>query len=87
MVSHSGPSRRFVILYVLVAGFLSVYFVLSFRRQAEGTRHPLNSVGTIPGHHVDMQDTTLTGHAIAPKLGNETAKYVPSDMQPLKHDR
>ncbi|KAL9078691.1 MAG: hypothetical protein Q9157_002377 [Trypethelium eluteriae] len=74
MVSHSGPNRRFLILYLIVAGLLTVYFVLTFRRQAEGVRHPLNDVGNVPAHHVDMQDSTLTGHAIAPKLGNETVK-------------
>jgi len=64
-----GPSRRFVLLLVSVSALLSFIFVASFRSQQIGTRSPNINAG-IPAHHVE----TLTGHAIMPKLANETAK-------------
>ncbi|KAF2090773.1 sulfhydryl oxidase [Saccharata proteae CBS 121410] len=72
-----GTSRRFVLLLILTAGLLSVLFVASFRAQPQGVRHPLNDIAgpdTVPAHHFSLDASTLTGHAIAPKLGNATAK-------------
>ncbi|KAK5016058.1 hypothetical protein LTR39_002281 [Cryomyces antarcticus] len=69
-------SRRFVLLLILVAAFLAFTFVASFRNQAQGTRHPAN----ISKQGITAEDegipsvSPLKGHAIAPKLGNETAK-------------
>lgn len=74
MPGATGPSRRYVLLLVLVSAFISIVFVTSFRRQPEGVRHPNAKTAPIPAHHVDLQASTLTGHVIAPKLGNETAK-------------
>ena len=76
-----GPSRRFVFLLIAVSAFLGFTFVYSFRSQEVGVRHPLaggrggTPLGAAPAH-IDLQESTLSGHVIAPKLGNETAKYV-----------
>lgn len=66
------PNRRFIVLLLAVAGFLSFTFVWSFQSQPIGTRSPSQH---IPVHHVDVSAATLNGGVIMPKLGNETAKY------------
>ncbi|CAD0106254.1 unnamed protein product [Aureobasidium uvarum] len=82
-----GPSRRFVLLLIGVSAFLAFTFVFSFRSHEAGVRHPLaGGRGGNPTEVVDakfanldrleLQDSTLTGHVIAPKLGNETAKVL-----------
>jgi FAD-linked sulfhydryl oxidase len=67
MVIPSGASRRFMILLILTAGFVSFIIVAAFK-DAEGGRFPDNIV---PVNHDQVQSTA---HAIAPKLGNATAK-------------
>lgn len=75
-----GPSRRFVILLVVVSFGLAFLFVSNFRSKPQGVRHPnAAKFGAIPASHVDIHSSTLNGHVIAPKLGNETAKYVTCD--------
>jgi FAD-linked sulfhydryl oxidase len=74
-----GPSRRFVAILITVSAFLAFTFVFSFRSQEVGVRHPLaGGSGAVPAGvapaRIDLQDSTLKGHVIAPKLGNETAK-------------
>lgn len=76
-----GPSRRFVFLLIAVSFFLGFTFVYSFRSQEVGVRHPLagGRAGTpveAVQARIDIEESTLSGHVIAPKLGNETAKYV-----------
>jgi FAD-linked sulfhydryl oxidase len=83
-----GPSRRFVFLLIAVSAFLGFTFVYSFRSQAVGVRHPLaNGRGGVPegvaAARYEIQESTLSGHVIAPKLGNETAKYVAVANTPL----
>ena len=56
-----------MILLILTAGFVSFIIVASFK-DAKGGRLPDNIV---PVNHDQVQSTT---HAIAPKLGNATAK-------------
>ncbi|KAK7512176.1 FAD dependent sulfhydryl oxidase-like protein Erv2 [Phyllosticta citriasiana] len=68
-----GASRRFVLLLILGAGLISVFFISSFRNQPQGTRHPNVLAGHAP-QLASLDDTTLNGPAIAPKLGNETIK-------------
>jgi len=65
-------NRRFLILLIAAAGFLSFSFVFLFRQQPIGTRDP--SYGQVPIHHVDVSPETLGGDVIMPKLGNETLK-------------
>lgn len=66
-----GPSKRYLILLLTISALLALIFVSSFRSQAAGTRNPNNA---LPAHHVDIQQSTLTGSPIMPKLGNATAK-------------
>ncbi|KAK4970445.1 hypothetical protein LTR66_011591 [Elasticomyces elasticus] len=75
MTVSLGPSRRFVAMLLLVAFAVSVSFVTIFRGHPQGSRLPSDAHSVAPARHVDVQASTLTGHVIAPKLGNETAKY------------
>ncbi|OCL11582.1 FAD-linked sulfhydryl oxidase-like protein ERV2 [Glonium stellatum] len=59
-----------MILLIVTASFVSFIIVASFG-DAKGGRVSDN---IIPAHHDSVQSSTLTGHAIAPKLGNATAK-------------
>lgn len=68
-----GPSRRYVILLVVFASIVGFIFVSTFRNQAIGVRHPAYQVTKLQDEPF-LDQNTLTGHAIAPKLGNETAK-------------
>lgn len=84
-----GPSRRFVVILIGVSFCLCFAFVASFRNQAQGVRHPLahgsgrtGTGGITPASPIDIQPGTLSGHVIAPKLGNETAKYALSLLNP-----
>lgn len=82
MVS-TGASRRFLILFLLAFAFVSV-LMLSASRHAPGQPAPIvagkQDKDTISG-------ASLTGHAIAPKLGNATAKYVPDKNKYALHLR
>ncbi|KAK5123873.1 hypothetical protein LTR85_002069 [Meristemomyces frigidus] len=69
-----GPSRRLVVLIVAFSALFAIIFVSSFRSQAAGTRHPNNDKSILTAQHVDVQQATLTGGTIMPKLGNETIK-------------
>lgn len=70
-----GPSRRFVVLLVVFASIVGFVFVSTFRNQAQGVRHPDYNKNALTVQDTPVLDkNTLTGHAIAPKLGNETAK-------------
>jgi FAD-linked sulfhydryl oxidase len=70
-----------VLLLIAVSAVIAFTFVYSFRSQEVGVRHPLaNGSGAVPAGaapaYAEIQESTLSGHVIAPKLGNETAKYV-----------
>ncbi|KAI9870722.1 MAG: hypothetical protein M1830_003857 [Pleopsidium flavum] len=65
-------NRRFLVLLIAAAGFLSFTFVFLFRHHPIGTRDP--SYGQVPIHHVDVPPETLHGDVIMPNLGNETLK-------------
>ncbi|KAK5132269.1 hypothetical protein LTR08_009257 [Meristemomyces frigidus] len=69
-----GPSKRFVLLLVACSALVAIIFVSAFRSQAAGTRHPNNINTALPANHVQVQQATLTGGTIMPKLGNETLK-------------
>jgi FAD-linked sulfhydryl oxidase len=63
-----------VILLIAVSAFLSISFVLAFRGQPQGTRHP----DFAPSYQgpVNIDPSLLHGEATAPKLENATLKYV-----------
>ncbi|KAF2708554.1 FAD-linked sulfhydryl oxidase-like protein ERV2 [Pleomassaria siparia CBS 279.74] len=69
MVS-TGASRRILILFILAFAFVSV-FMLSAARHPSGQPAPL-VVGKT--NQDEVSGASLIGHAIAPKLGNATAK-------------
>ncbi|CAK4029835.1 FAD-linked sulfhydryl oxidase ERV2 [Lecanosticta acicola] len=76
MPRSSGPSRRLatvLLLFVVIAG---VIFLSTSRNSPIDVLSPLNGPGAASPPHDDttIDQTTLSGHAIAPKLGNETAK-------------
>jgi FAD-linked sulfhydryl oxidase len=67
-----GPSRRFLAILITVSAVLSFTFVFSFRSHGVRVHQPADLLRV--GH---VEEATLKGHVIAPKLGNETAKYLP----------
>ena len=69
----SGSNRRFLVLLILAFGFVSLMWIGSHREPAHGL-HP----APVQSGKQGGGDTgpSLTGHAIAPKLGNATVKYV-----------
>ncbi|KAK4500214.1 hypothetical protein PRZ48_008400 [Zasmidium cellare] len=72
----AGPSRRYVILLIVFSSIAGFIFVSTFRNQAQGVRHPnyQYQAANLQEETPFLDTNTLTGHAIAPKLGNETAK-------------
>ncbi|KAF2810179.1 FAD-linked sulfhydryl oxidase-like protein ERV2 [Mytilinidion resinicola] len=65
-----GASRRFTLLLVLAAAILSILFLTSLR-DSNGSGSPAT---VVPAHLEPADSSILSGHAIAPKLGNATAK-------------
>lgn len=64
------PRRNHLTLLIIaVSAFLGISFVLAFRNQAEGTRHPTYAQAPIP-----VTDSILHGEATAHKLENATLK-------------
>jgi len=60
-------------MIIAVSAFLGFTFVLSFRNQAQGTRHSDYQYQ----QDVNVDDGLLKGAATAPKLENATLKYAP----------
>jgi hypothetical protein len=73
MVS-TGIKTRFFLLLVLFFAFISVLILRSYRHTPGGLQPAPLAHGKPSASHQNA--ASLTGHAIAPKLGNETAKYV-----------
>ena len=76
MAAYSGPRRTWVALYLVIAVFFVTIFVGSFRNVQAGTRQAGYGQSLSPSlrQSQSVDETVLSGHAIAPKLGNETAK-------------
>ncbi|KAF1815687.1 hypothetical protein P152DRAFT_455402 [Eremomyces bilateralis CBS 781.70] len=74
----SGVARRFLFLVVFVVFFLAILLFTSQHPRAEQLREPLKIRPAKDGEHGSPGGSAdrglLTGHAIAPKLGNETVK-------------
>jgi len=70
-----GPSKRQVLLIVLASTLLGSIFIYLFRNASAGVQDPdyRSDFLQLPGDAA-LGQTSLSGHAIAPKLGNETAK-------------
>jgi FAD-linked sulfhydryl oxidase len=68
-------------MIIAVSAFLGITFVLTFRSQAEGTRHP----DYVPSYQEPLgavDPSLLHGEATAPKLENATLKCAPSPILP-----
>ena len=73
MPRATGPTRRFSLILILFIAIAGVIYVSTLRNKPPSPLH--NSGLEVPRYADAATDqTTLTGHAIAPKLGNETAK-------------
>ncbi|KAF2280877.1 uncharacterized protein EI97DRAFT_366515 [Westerdykella ornata] len=70
MVS-TGVKARFILLFILVCAFISILILGSYQ-----TPSGVQPIPHTPAKHPggEKNGASLTGHAIAPKLGNETAK-------------
>ena len=76
------PSRRKVVLIVAFSAIIAIIFVTSFRSQPFRSNVPSSNnqqdsvpkLALSPQALEELSQATLSGHAIAPKLGNETAK-------------
>ncbi len=76
MPPAGGSSTRRTILIIAFSAIVSIIFVTSFRSQPfRGTTAPLGpKLTTSEAHDSSLSQATLSGHAIAPRLGNETIK-------------
>jgi hypothetical protein len=73
MIRITGLKARFAVIALLVFAFVSFLFLGPYE-VIPGHLSPKATAGRRLGH---TSEAVLTGHAIAPKLGNATAKYVP----------
>jgi hypothetical protein len=71
MIRINGLGTRFAVIALLVFAFLSFLFLGSYD-VTPGYLSPEATAGKSLDH---TSEAVLTGHAIAPKLGNATAKY------------
>ena len=62
-----------MLLFILAAAFLSILFIGSYREASDGAQ-PKPLLDGKQGGQGNTNAAVLTGHAIAPKLGNATAK-------------
>jgi FAD-linked sulfhydryl oxidase len=72
MILVNGLKARFAVIALLVFAILSFLFLGPYD-VTPGHISPKATTGKSLGH---TSEAVLTGHAIAPKLGNATAKYV-----------
>ncbi|KAJ4370679.1 hypothetical protein N0V83_005200 [Neocucurbitaria cava] len=70
MIRTTGPKARFVVLALLVFAFFSFLLLGPYKV----TPGHLSSTEQARQNHGQPSGALLTGHAIAPKLGNATAK-------------
>lgn len=75
MIRTSGPRSRFAILALLVFVALSFLFLGPYKAHLPNAGSIIHDGQQQSRSSADSQ-ALLTGHAIAPKLGNATAKYV-----------
>jgi len=71
-----SAGRRFSVLFAIVGVVLTILFLTHYRDAAQDTLSKLPSrIGNkISAEALSVDDDILKGHAIAPKLGNETIK-------------
>ncbi len=71
MISPSSIKGRFVV-FALIALAVVSFLLLGSHETVPGHLSPTRQTGS---QHTQSQGAVLTGHAIAPKLGNATVKY------------
>lgn len=75
MPAPQATPRRRVILIIAISAILSLIFVTTFRGHPTPNNRAPNAVPLSSNYQFDvLSESTLVGHAIAPKLGNETLK-------------
>lgn len=79
MATYNGPKRSTLTIYFICVAVAVIFFVTSFRNQRyEPKQQEYDALWHPKLHQKDAHkpedSNILTGHAIAPKLGNETAK-------------
>ena len=70
---RAGASRRFVLLFLAVACLITIFYLGSIRHSGGGIASSLPLPNSAPAYQT-KDEVALTGHVIAPKLGNETVK-------------
>ncbi|QDS67423.1 hypothetical protein FKW77_000178 [Venturia effusa] len=72
---RSISQRRGILLSLLLAGIFTILYVSSYRSTDPAVQQPLSTTVKItPSNTLSADGPDLAGHAIAPKLGNETLK-------------
>jgi hypothetical protein len=69
-----GAARRFFALLILVLGFSLIFLFTSLGSHPDSIDATGNSPHLVPDQNNQNHQNLLSGHVIAPKLGNETAK-------------
>jgi FAD-linked sulfhydryl oxidase len=75
MIRTTGPRNRFIVLALLVFAALS-FLLLGPYKTPLGHVSSTGQYEQRQGGSGKTDGALLTGHAIAPKLGNATVKYV-----------
>ena len=76
MPAVSTPSRRVALLLILLFAFISIMYIAPINSRAIKNRTLAPITGTDTAQNAHVEQVVTKGHAIMPKLGNETAKYV-----------
>ena len=77
MPAGSAPSRRVALLLVFVFAVMCLFYITPFNSNTIESRSFSLTSNT---KDAQLSEATLKGHAIMPKLGNETAKSVGSTL-------
>ena len=85
MPSGSGLNRR-LIFFLCFAFALICLFYIAPLHPSTAVHNTLRTAGSgDAARYATVQDATLKGHTIMPKLGNETAKCVPFQTLEPEH--
>jgi FAD-linked sulfhydryl oxidase len=77
MIRTAGPRARFIVIAVFVLTAFS-FLILGPYKLSSGHLSTARHAGQ---QQSPSSDALLTGHAIAPRLGNATVKYDAQDVQ------
>ena len=80
MVSPGQLANRRLMVYLLAAAGIIVFIWVNL--SSGNPTNPPMAYSNTPIHHVTVAEDTLQGGSIAPKLGNETLKYVLPHLPP-----